>query len=131
MNSPLVCFVSVIQVENHLGLFFSQLLLQSIEPLLSGGEFLSQVQILFTKPPGDLERSWELRKGLVKLGSRVDQGLGCCLLLVDLGDEVYFGADSLAPGRRARLPVDLSFDRASSEPDAEAGMDEILRRNAY
>src|SRR5687767_15558978 len=64
MDSPLVCFVSLIQVENHLGLLFSQLLLQSIEPLLSGGEFLSQLQILFTKLLGDLERSCELRKGL-------------------------------------------------------------------
>lgn len=43
--------------------------------------------------------------------------------------EVYFGTDSLAPGRRARLPIDLSFGRTPSQPDAESGMDEIRRRN--
>src|SRR6266498_2205895 len=40
MDSPLVCFVCVACAENHFGVFFSQLLLQSIEPLLSRGLLL-------------------------------------------------------------------------------------------
>jgi hypothetical protein len=57
ISSPLVCFALLTRAENHLGLLFSQLLFESIQPLLRGGEFLSQLQILFTKLLGGFKRS--------------------------------------------------------------------------
>jgi len=43
--------------------------------------------------------------------------------------EVFFGADSLSPARRQRLPVDLNLQAPPDSANSEAANDEIRRRN--
>jgi hypothetical protein len=43
--------------------------------------------------------------------------------------EVFFGTDSLSRPRRQRPPVNLNFEKLSSESDPDAAKDEIRRRN--
>jgi hypothetical protein len=53
------------------------------------------------------------------------------MTLLSSSTEIFFGLDSLSTPRRARPPVDLSFEADRAERDPEAAREEIRRRNLY